>query len=190
MFSGKTVELIRRIQRALYAKQIVQVFKPRVDTRYHPLEVVSHSRHRLLSTPVESASELLSKLRSDNAVVGIDEVQFLGNEIVPVCTALADQGKRVICAGLDQDYQGRPFEPVPQLVALAEFVTKLLAICVVCGEPASRTQRTIASAERVVVGAQDAYEARCRRCHVPEAAEPTPQESLPLFNLNPSSEMT
>ena len=181
MFSGKTEELIRRITRALYAKQSVQVFKPSIDVRYDPLRVTSHSHQKLASIAVERAADIAQSLRPDTQVVGIDEVQFLGADVVPLVESMADRGLRVICAGLDLDYRGLPFEPTPSLMARAEDVTKLLAICVVCGNPAGRTQRTAAGAERVVVGAADAYEARCRHCHVPEAAEPTPPQSLPLF---------
>lgn len=181
MFSGKTEELIRRVKRAVYARQRVQVFKPRLDARYAETLVVSHSRMRVVSTPVERAEEIFRHLHPETKVVGIDEVQFFGPEIVQVCETLANRGLRVICAGLDQDYRGRPFEPVPHLLAVAEFVTKVQAICVVCGNPANRTQRTAAGAERVMVGAAEAYEARCRKCHVPEADEATPPQTLDLF---------
>jgi thymidine kinase len=182
MFSGKTEELIRRVTRAVYGKQRVQVFKPRIDTRYDAAQVVSHSQHRLTSTPIERAEEIFYSLTPDTQVVGIDEVQFFGAEVVAVCEALAHRGLRVICAGLDQDYQGRPFEPMPQLMAVAEYVTKVLAICVVCGNPAHRSQRIVASGDRVVVGAAGAYEARCRKCHVPEPVEATPPQTLELFS--------
>ena len=182
MFSGKTEELIRRVVRALYGKQKVQVFKPRIDTRYDETRVVSHSKLRLVSTPIERPEEIFYHLDPKTQVVGIDEVQFLGVGVVAVCEALANRGMRVICAGLDQDFAGRPFEPMPQLMAVAEYVSKELAICVVCGNPANRSQRTVAKDEQVMVGAQEAYEPRCRKCHLPEAAEPTPQQSLPLFS--------
>lgn len=181
MFSGKTEELIRRVKRALYGKQVVQVFKPRIDTRYDDSAVVSHSQAKIVSTPIENAEEIFMALRPDTQVIGIDEVQFFGPGVVAVVQALAQKGYRVICAGLDQDYQGRPFEPMPQLLALAEYVTKELAICVVCGNPANRSQRLIDSAERVVVGAAGAYEARCRKCHVPTPDVATPQQTLELF---------
>jgi thymidine kinase len=181
MFSGKTEELIRRIKRAVYGQQKVQVFKPKLDTRYDESQVVSHSHNRVVSTPIERAEEVFRHLRTDTQVVGIDEVQFLGPEIVAVCEALAGRGIRVICAGLDQDYQGKPFEPMPQLLAVAEYVTKELAICVVCGNPANRSQRIISRGERVLVGAAESYEARCRRCHVPEPVEATPPQTLELF---------
>ena len=147
MVSGKTEELIRRLKRALYGKQKVQVFKPRLDDRYDETAVVSHSLIKVPSIPVVRAAEILMHVRPETEVVGIDEVQFLGPEIVQVVEQLASQGKRVICAGLDQDYQGRPFEPMPQLLAVAEYITKELAICVVCGNPANRSQRLIAREE-------------------------------------------
>jgi thymidine kinase len=182
MFSGKTEELIRRLKRAEYGKLKVQVFKPKIDNRYDEMQVVSHSQLKVSSTPVAQAEEIFYHLRPDTQVIGVDEVQFLGPEIVPVCEALAGKGLRVICAGLDQDFRGRPFEPMPQLLAIAEFITKPLAICVVCGNPANRSQRTVASGERVVVGAVGQYEARCRKCHVPEIAPATPPQTLSLFS--------
>jgi thymidine kinase len=182
MFSGKTEELIRRIKRAVYGKQRVQVFKPRLDTRYDETQVVSHSQLKLTSVPIERAEEIFFHLSPETQVVGIDEVQFFGAEVVRVVEVLAAKGLRVIVAGLDQDYQGRPFEPMPQLMAVAEYVTKQLAICVVCGNPANRSQRLVVSGERVVVGASGAYEARCRKCHVPEPAEATPPQTLSLFD--------
>jgi len=181
MFSGKTEELIRRVKRAVYGKQKVQVFKPKIDNRYDESAVVSHSQLKLISTPIERAGEILQHLLPDTEVVGIDEVQFLGPEVVPVIEALAARGIRVICAGLDQDYQGKPFEPMPALLAISEYITKELAICVVCGNPANRTQRLQAREERVVVGAAGAYEARCRKCHLPSPAEATPPQNLELF---------
>jgi thymidine kinase len=181
MFSGKTEELIRRIKRAVYAQQKVQVFKPKIDVRYDEVAVVSHSQIKVVSTPIDRAQEILQALRADTEVVGIDEVQFLGPDVVPVCEELARRGVRVICAGLDQDYQGKPFEPMPQLLAVAEYITKELAICLVCGNPANRTQRIAARDERVVVGAGDAYEARCRKCHSPTPVDATPPQTLELF---------
>ena len=182
MFSGKTEELIRRIKRAVYGKQTVQVFKPKLDTRYDETQVVSHSQLKVTSTPIERAEEIFYHLSPETQVVGIDEVQFFGHEVVQVCEALANKGLRVICAGLDQDFQGRPFEPMPQLLAIAEYVTKQLAICVVCGNPANRSQRIASNGERVMVGAAEAYEARCRKCHQPEPAEGTPPQALKLFD--------
>jgi len=166
MFSGKTEELIRRLRRAQIAKQKVAVFKPKIDNRYSSEHIVSHSEQSLVSHPVEDASEI-SRLAGDAQVVGIDEGQFFKANIVEVCNQLADEGKRVIIAGLDQDYTGKPFEPMPQLLAVAEYITKTLAICVVCGNPADRTQRKSKQHELVVVGAKDIYEARCRSCHQP-----------------------
>jgi thymidine kinase len=166
MFSGKTEELIRRIRRAQIARQKVAIFKPKIDTRYSNDHIVSHSEAKLLSTVVESSDEILAKAQ-DAQVVGIDEGQFFDQRIVDVAEELANKGKRVIIAGLDQDYRGKPFEPMPQLLAVAEYITKTLAICVVCGNPADRTQRITPGVERVLVGAKEAYEARCRNCFEP-----------------------
>jgi thymidine kinase len=148
----------------MIAKQKVIVFKPKIDDRYSGKEIVSHSEQSLPSEVIKNASEILN-LAEDAHVVGIDEAQFFNSELVEIANLLANQGKRVIIAGLDQDYRGVPFEPMPQLLAIAEYITKTLAICVICGNPADRTQRTIASKDRVVVGAANIYEARCRKCH-------------------------
>jgi thymidine kinase len=166
MFSGKTEELIRRLRRAQIAKQKVEIFKPKVDTRYSPQHITSHSDQSLVAQVVEDATDILS-LVNDAQVVGIDEGQFFKPNIVTVCNHLANQGKRVIVAGLDQDYTGKPFEPIPQLLAIAEYITKTLAICVVCGNPADRTQRMGGQQERIIIGAKEIYEARCRCCHQP-----------------------
>ncbi len=166
MFSGKTEELIRRIRRAQIAKLKVVVFKPRIDTRYSSDRIVSHSDISIPSIVVDNAKQIL-ELAKDAQVVGIDEAQFFDSELVDVCEKLANDGKRVIVAGLDQDYRGKPFEPMPQLLAIAEYITKTHAICVVCGNPASKTQRKIKTGERIVIGASDIYEARCRRCFEP-----------------------
>jgi thymidine kinase len=174
MFSGKSEELIRRLRRAQIARQKVQIFKPRVDDRYGDDHIVSHSEMRIPSETVQNADELLSQVDSDTEVVGIDEGQFFDARLPFVCNALADRGKRVIVAGLDQDYLGRPFEPMPQLLAIAEYITKTLAICVVCGNPANHTQRLVASHDRVLVGASGVYEARCRRCFDPTLAAAGP----------------
>jgi thymidine kinase len=168
MFSGKTEELIRRLRRAQIGKQKVAIFKPRIDTRYSPEHIVSHSEQSLHSQTVEDASEILLEI-GDAQVVGVDEAQFFKLNLVDVCESLANQGKRVIVAGLDQDYRGKPFEPIPQLLAVAEYITKTLAICVVCGNPADRTQRKTQQQARVLVGAKDIYEARCRVCFEPPA---------------------
>lgn len=164
MFSGKTEELIRRLRRARIAKQKVLIFKPKIDTRYSAEAIVSHSEQSLPSVLLENVNDIL-KLSEDAQVIGIDEAQFFSNDLVEICNTLAHQGKRVLVAGLDQDYRGIPFEPMPQLLAIAEYITKSLAICVVCGNPADKTQRKTYAAERVVVGATDVYEARCRKCH-------------------------
>ena len=172
MFSGKTEELIRRLRRAQIARQRVQIFKPGIDNRFGDDHITSHSEMRLASQNVSSSRELLDGVAEDTQVVGIDEGQFFDAELPAVCNTLADQGKRVIVAGLDQDYLGKPFEPMPQLLAIAEYITKTLAICVVCGAPANHTQRLVASSERVLVGATGAYEARCRGCFDPRLAGP------------------
>lgn len=164
MFSGKTEELIRRLRRAQIARLNVKIFKPKIDIRYSESEIVSHSEQSLPSILVDTPNEILA-LSEDAHVVGIDEAQFFGNDLIDVCNKLANQGKRVIVAGLDQDYRGIPFEPMPQMLAIAEYITKTLAICVVCGNPADKTQRKVVSTERVLVGASDSYEARCRKCH-------------------------
>ena len=168
MFSGKTEELIRRLRRAEIAKQKVMIFKPKIDTRFSAMAIVSHSDLSLPSLLIEQPDDIL-QLAEDAQVIGIDEAQFFPMGIVDLCNTLANQGKRVIIAGLDQDYKGVPFEPMPQLLAIAEYITKTLAICVVCGNPADKTQRKTYSSERVIVGASDIYEARCRKCHfIPE----------------------
>jgi len=172
MFSGKSEELIRRLRRAQIARLRVQIFKPVIDTRYGDDHIVSHSEMRIGSSAVQSSRALLGQVVSDTDVVGIDEGQFFDAELPTVCDTLADQGKRVIVAGLDQDYLGQPFEPMPQLLAIAEYITKTLAICMVCGNPANHTQRLVVSEDRVLLGAQGTYEARCRRCFDPLLASP------------------
>jgi thymidine kinase len=171
MFSGKSEELIRRLRRAQIARQKVQIFKPAIDERYSDTQIVSHSEMRIESTVVASAGEILSLVDLHTNVVGIDEGQFFDNDLVRVVNQLADQGKRVLIAGLDMDYLGRPFEPMPQLLAIAEDITKTRAICMSCGNPASYTQRLIHRRERVVVGAAGAYEARCRQCFDPHLSQ-------------------
>ena len=173
MFSGKSEELIRRLRRAKIARQKVQVFKPRIDVRYSHDHIVSHSEMRHESNTVETATELLARIEKGTEVVGIDEGQFFDNDLIGVANELASRGMRVIIAGLDQDYTGKPFEPMPQLLAIAEYITKTHAICVRCGQPANYSQRTFQSEERVAVGATGMYEARCRRCFVPHADAPT-----------------
>ncbi|MEP6569038.1 MAG: thymidine kinase [Acidobacteriota bacterium] len=173
MFSGKSEELIRRLRRAKIARQKVQVFKPEVDSRYSQDHIVSHSEMRHESANSRSAAEVLARVEADTEVVGIDEGQFFDNGLVAVATALAGRGVRVIIAGLDQDYTGKPWEPMPQLLAIAEYITKTHAICMKCGQPANYSQRTFESEERVAVGASGMYEARCRKCFVPHADAPT-----------------
>ncbi|HEX2711058.1 MAG TPA: thymidine kinase, partial [Candidatus Acidoferrales bacterium] len=170
MFSGKSEELIRRLRRAEIARERVQIFKPVIDQRYAANEIISHSGLGIRSDIVSTAAEVLQKVEPRTEVVGIDEAQFLGEELVEICTQLADMGKRVIVAGLDTDFLGRPFEPMPRLLAVAEEITKLLAICVRCGNPAVHTQRLVASEDLIVVGAAGMYEARCRRCFEPQLA--------------------
>ncbi|MEP6912898.1 MAG: thymidine kinase [bacterium] len=173
MFSGKSEELIRRLRRAKIARQKVQVFKPEIDSRFSQDHIVSHSEMRHESANIRSAAEVLAKVEPDTEVVGIDEGQFFDNELVYVANELARRGVRVIIAGLDQDYTGKPWEPMPQLLAVAEYITKTHAICMKCGQPANYSQRTFESEERVAVGATGMYEARCRRCFVPHADAPT-----------------
>ncbi len=171
MFSGKTEELIRRLRRAKIAKQQVQVFKPAIDDRYHESQVTSHNGMGIDARPVQSSADIQALLHPDTTVVAIDEVQFFDNGIIDICETLAGEGKRVICAGLDTDFRGEPFGPIPELMARAEYVRKLHAICIVCAEEASRTQRLINGKPAayddpiVMVGANEVYEARCRQCH-------------------------
>jgi len=171
MFSGKTEELIRRIRRARIARQNVQVFKPAIDTRYTVEAVQSHNGLGVEAVPIQAAEEILSLLQPDTTVVAIDEVQFFGWEVAGICQSLADRGLRVIVAGLDMDFRGEPFGPMPVLMAQAEEVHKLQAICVECGAPASRTQRLIDGRPAayddpvILVGGSESYEARCRHCH-------------------------
>jgi len=166
MFSGKTEELLRRIKRARLARQRTQLFKPRVDDRYDAVKVVTHEGANADALPIATAEELLTSVTADVAVVGVDEVQFFDDSIVDALDTLANRGKRVIVAGLDQDYRGRPFGPVPALMAIAEYVTKLHAVCARCGGEACRSQRLVAQEAQLFVGGAAAYEARCRSCFV------------------------
>ena len=170
MFSGKTEELIRRLRRATIARQRVALFKPAIDTRYDAHDVVSHDATAMPSTVITAPEQMLL-LVGDADVVGIDEAQFFGPELVAVVETLARDGRRVVVAGLDQDFRGRPFEPVPQLMAVAEHVSKLHAVCVRCGAPANHSQRIVAGGGRVLLGEKDAYEPRCRTCFDPAGAE-------------------
>ncbi len=163
MFSGKTEELIRRLNRARIAKQKVEIFKPAVDTRYDETDVVSHDAKVVSSTPVENSTQILFYAQ-DFEVVGIDEAQFFGEELVSVCNELARDGKRVIVAGLDMDYLGNPFGPIPKLMAIAEYVTKVHAICIRCGNLANYSHRTVKDDNLVVLGETDIYEPLCRKC--------------------------
>src|SRR5271163_3913990 len=167
MFSGKSEELIRRLRRARIARKRVQVFKPTLDDRYAPDEIVSHGDQRMKSEVVTDAKDILAKLDWRTQVVGIDESNFFGADLVDIASQLADTGKQVIIAGLDTDYLGRPFTPMPELLCLAESITKTLAICMRCGNPAKHTQRVVESDDLIVVGAGEIYEARCRRCFEP-----------------------
>lgn len=178
MFSGKTEELIRRVRRAQLARQPVIVFKPDIDRRYSDDNVDSHSGLTIRSIRVQSADQIPAYV-GDASVVGIDEAQFFDERLVGICEDLANSGKRVIVAGLDMDYQGKPFEPMPQLLAVAEYIQKVLAICVVCGNPADRSQRIVKRDARVLVGETDAYEARCRLHWNPHSFESV-QQRLPL----------
>ncbi len=171
MFSGKTEELIRRLRRAQIARQRVEIFKPSIDDRYSTTEVVSHSQVKIESHVVAHSRDIM-RLAADADVVGIDEAQFFDEGIVEICETLANQGKRVIVAGLDLDYRGKPFGPMPHLMAVAEYVTKTLAVCMQSGLPASRTQRLSANKEVVVVGHTDQYEARHRKFFEPPPAQP------------------
>jgi len=181
MFSGKTEELIRRLVRARIARQEVLVFKPAVDTRYAREDIVTHGGLRLPCQPVARASDMLRHVGSAQ-VVGVDEAQFFDGELVSIANRWADEGRRVIVAGLDQDFAGRPFEPIPQLLAIAEVITKNIAVCMSCGAPADRSQRLDARDERVVLGASEVYEARCRRCWRPDRLDPV-QVELPLLEI-------
>jgi thymidine kinase len=163
MFSGKTEELLRRLNRAIIARQKVEIFKPAIDTRYHELNVVSHNANSIRSTPVQFSEDILL-LAGSSDIVGIDEAQFFDQDLVEVCTKLANSSKRVIVAGLDMDFSGKPFGPMPQLLAIAEYVTKVHAICVKCGDIAHYSYRLTANQKTVMLGEKDTYEARCRRC--------------------------
>lgn len=169
MFSGKTQELIRRLKLAIIAKQKVQVFNSYLDTRYAREHIVSHDKHMFSAKPVKNARDILKLVDKDTQVIGIDEAHFFGKDLISVVNKLANEGKRVIVAGLDMDYKGIPFENMARLMAIAEYVTKNLAICMVCGNPAHYSQRLTGSSKRIVVGAADKYEARCRKCFNPES---------------------
>lgn len=185
MFSGKTEELLRRVKRAQIARQKVQLFKPKIDNRYSEDHIQSHNSNKMQSIVISSSQDILSRVDDNTRVVAIDEAQFFDEGIVDACQTLAYRGKRVILAGLDLDYRGKPFGPIPDLLAVAESVTKLAAVCVICGNPATRSQLVHAKADSsdlddenpIVVGGQDSYEARCRFCHEPQGVR-----ELPLFS--------
>jgi thymidine kinase len=176
MFSGKSEELIRRLRRAMIARKRVEVFKPAIDDRYSDHQIVSHGDLRMHSQVVTGAAEIVDRIDWRSEVVGVDEANFMGPDLVEVAQRLADSGKQVIIAGLDTDYMGRPFAPMPELLAHAESIIKTLAICVRCGNPAKHTQRLRGSDDLIVVGAADMYEARCRRCFEPGIPKQTELE--------------
>lgn len=176
MFSGKTEELIRRLKRGLLARQVVQAFKPRIDDRYDRSRIVSHGALSIDAVAVSTSEALEARVDPGTQLVGVDEAQFFDRGIVDVCERLANGGVRVVVAGLDQDYLGRPFSPMPDLMAIAEEVTKVQAVCTRCGRAASRSQRIVGDPTRVLVGGEGAYEARCRACFVPREDHPTPPE--------------
>jgi len=180
MFSGKSEELMRRLRRVRVARRQVQVFTPVLDDRYAAGEIVSHSHQRMDSEAVENAHEMLRKVNSRTQVVGIDEAHFFGADLVPLAVRLADAGKQVILAGLDTDFLGRPFPPMPDLLCLAEDITKILAICMRCGNPAKHSQRLVESEELIVVGATGMYEARCRACFDPYGYKSRSQRVKPV----------
>lgn len=180
MFSGKTEELIRRVRLAKIAKQRIQLFKPAIDDRYEKEYITSHIDKKFLCTPIKEAGEILQHLEDSTRVVGVDEVQFFGEDLVAVCEKIAKRGIRVIVGGLDQDYLGNPFGPMPKLLAIADEVAKLKAVCVVCGAEASKSQRLAKGRDQIVVGSGEVYEARCRYCFDPDlklekSLEPTPK---------------
>ncbi len=171
MFSGKSEELIRRVRRVQIARKKVEIFKPIIDNRYHVQYIYSHNGSKVEANCIENSKEILKKINQDSDVIAIDEAQFFDEGIIQVCQLLADRGKRVIIAGLDQDFRGDPFGPMPKLLAIAEYVDKLHAICMVCGKPATRTQRLVNGKPAdyndptILIGAKESYEARCRQHH-------------------------
>ncbi|PIR16955.1 MAG: thymidine kinase [Deltaproteobacteria bacterium CG11_big_fil_rev_8_21_14_0_20_49_13] len=180
MFSGKTEELVRRVKLALIAKQRVQVFKPQIDDRYASEYIVSHSEQKVACTPVKNSRDILDLVKDNTRIVGIDEAQFFDEGVTGVCEKLANRGIRVIVAGLDQDFTGRPFGHMPELLAIAESALKLKAVCMSCGGEACKTQRLIRASEQVMVGSGEAYEARCRACHDPDLSLEKNVPSIPV----------
>ncbi|MEM7646396.1 MAG: thymidine kinase [Pseudomonadota bacterium] len=184
MYSGKTEELIRQIKRCEYAKQNYRVFKPRVDNRYSEDDVTSHNQESIGAIVIDDVYEIYKHIEHDTQVIGIDEAQFFSDEIVEVAKKLADKGRRVIVAGLDTDWQGLPFGPMPQLLATAEMVRKQYAICMECGEPATRTQRLVANEDEVLIGSFNMYEARCRLHFDPELSRKPGKRKLTVVEQN------
>jgi thymidine kinase len=190
MFSGKTEELIRRLRLALIAKQKVEIFKPAIDNRYAEEYIASHDAQKFRCIPIPHAGKILELVSDHTRVVGIDEAQFFDETVVDACQTLANRGLRVIVAGLDQDYMGKPFGPMPQLLAAAESILKLKAVCMVCGGLASRSQRLTAERKQVVVGASEHYEARCRACFDPDLGTTEHEMPLPIPQVEKHSEQT
>ena len=180
MFSGKTEELIRRLRLAQIAKQRIQIFKPAIDDRYEDDYITSHGDQKFICTPIQKVEEVLERLDDATRVVGIDEAQFFGDALSDICNKLGNRGLRVIVAGLDQDYRGEPFGPIPRLLAIAESILKLKAVCMVCGGEASRSQRLTSEGGQVVVGSGERYEARCRACFDPDLTLAKNTPAIPI----------
>ncbi len=180
MFSGKTEELIRRLRLAQIAKQRVQIFKPAIDDRYEDKYITSHSEQKFICTPVKDAWEIFHNVDDTTRIVGIDEAQFFSQDLAEICTKLANRGIRVVIGGLDQDYKGEPFGPMPRLLAIAESILKLKAVCMTCGGQASKTQRLSTDKDQVVVGSGECYEARCRACFDPDLSLEKNQPAIPV----------
>lgn len=188
MFSGKTEELIRRLRLAQIAKQRIQIFKPAIDNRYDDEYITSHSDLKFTATPVGNANQILEYVEDATRVVGVDEAQFFSEDLVKVCDKLANRGIRVVVSGLDQDYLGRPFGPMPELLSIAESILKLKAVCMVCGGQATRSQRLTADTSQIVVGSGEVYEARCRACFDPDLSLERNRPAIPISkNLEANS---
>jgi len=180
MFSGKTEELIRRLRLAQIAKQRVQIFKASLDKRYHDEFITSHSDQKFICTPISAAQEILDHIKDSTRVVGIDEAQFFEDDLVQVCDKLANRGLRVVVSGLDQDFLGKPFGPMPKLLSIAESILKLKAVCMMCGGQATKSQRLVSNEEQVVVGSGESYEARCRTCFDPDFSLEQSRPPIPI----------
>ncbi|MBF0360170.1 MAG: thymidine kinase [Oligoflexia bacterium] len=187
MFSGKTEELIRRVRRAQIARVKVQVFRPTIDNRYDDRDVVSHSAQSIEAIPVKNSSDIWHRIKDSTRIVAIDEVQFFDNEIIKVITKLTNRGHRLICAGLDLDYRAKPFGPIPTLLAMADEIVKVHAICTICGGIATRSQRVVKSNDQVLVGAMEAYEARCRAHFEYNEADEEEEEKIKVENVSAMS---